>query len=426
MLVNKQKLLDVLSNVKSYPTIQDIADYLGIGYSTVKKYASELRREGYEIPIRGCNQHTRNLGNEELLNDMSQSKRSIQKLRDKNRISNAALREHHRELNAVESLNSELIDLLRQYDLSNKTIEHDEWNENAPVGVIQISDVHFNELVEMSNNRYDYGVAAKRLKLHVQKAKRHFLSVGVQHVLVAFTADLLNSDRRLDEIMAASTNRSKAMFIATDILRQLILDVNKHFNVSVASVCGNESRVNKDVGWIKNIVTENYDYSIHNLLAYSFKNAKGIDFAEIHNGFEQVVQIGGHNLLLIHGHTIGKKDSLEGKVSTIKTKYADQGIKIDYVIFGHIHSAYVSDCFARSGSTVGANAYSDRALHLSSRASQNYYLFWPSGNIDAIKNDLQEIDNVVGYNYQELIEEYHAKSAEKAKKTINTVFRMNV
>ena len=117
---------------------------------------------------------------------------------------------------------------------------------------------------------------------------------------------------------------------------------------------------------------------------------------------------------MMHGHG-SLKGKLDSSVNQIAGRYSLKGIKIDYVIFGHVHSARVGDNFGRSSSMVGANDYSEKALNLNGRASQNCYIFYSNGNRDGIKVDLQNV-SLDGYNIKESLEAYNAKSAKKRKK----------
>jgi len=69
--------------------------------------------------------------------------------------------------------------------------------------------------------------------------------------------------------------------------------------------------------------------------------------------------------------------------------------------------------YARSSSLVGPNSYSENALLLTSRASQNIHVQFEDGNIDSIKIDLQTFEGFEGYPVQKELEEYNAKSASK-------------
>jgi hypothetical protein len=125
-----------------------------------------------------------------------------------------------------------------------------------------------------------------------------------------------------------------------------------------------------------------------------------------------VVEINGQNFLLIHGDSRYCADPFKGTLAMM-AKYSSIGIKIRYVLSGHIHMAYLSDYFSRSGSTVGNNAYSHKALNLTGRASQNCYLVAPDGNIHSIKIDLQEYDYDNAYDVTAELVAYNAKSVDK-------------
>ena len=73
---------------------------------------------------------------------------------------------------------------------------------------------------------------------------------------------------------------------------------------------------------------------------------------------------------------------------------------------------------------VGANDYSEKALNLTGRASQNCYIFYNNGNRDGIKIDLQNVSNK-GYEIDESLEAYNAKSAQKTNKQ-ETIFKVVV
>ena len=342
-----------------------------------------------------------------------------QKAQDKNRIFNKSFREHARIENAIEEYTKELVSLFEKNEL-NVTTDAFKVNKKA-VGVIQFSDVHFNELVELENNKYDFKVASSRVRYFVNKARDYFKTANVSNVVMALTGDLMNSDRRLDELLNQATNRAKATFLGVDILQQAILDLAKDFNVTVASVVGNEGRANKELGWSDAIATDNYDYTIFQCLRYLFRE-NSVKF--IHGDpSELVINVAGQNLLMMHGHG-SLRGKLDSSVNQIAGRYSLKGIKIDYVIFGHVHSARVGDNFGRSSSMVGANDYSEKALNLNGRASQNCYIFYNNGNRDGIKVDLQNV-SAEGYNIKDSLEAYNAKSAKKSKKT-KTIFEVVV
>lgn len=338
-----------------------------------------------------------------------------QRQRDLLRVERKHTRENSRVTTMLEELTSALIDTFQHHDLSPLTVKHDK-STGKNVGIIQISDVHFGEkIIEVYDNMYDLSVAAARLKKFVNKAKQYFDAVGVSSVLLALTGDLINSDRRLDEVTSNAANRADVVFCAVDILQQVILDLNQSYNVTVASICGNESRIGKDVGWVNFIASDSFDAIIHNVLSRLFKGSEGVHFVEMKDPLECIVEVNGSNVLMVHGHNgLANTARMEGEVAKMKAKYATRGTRIDYTIAGHIHSAYVSDMFARSSGLPGGNAYSDKALNLASRSSQNIYIVDSDGGIDGVKIDLQEYDKSISYAVTDA-EAY--KPAQKAADT---------
>ena len=356
----------------------------------------------------------------ELLRENIRLSKKTQRFQDSNRIERKSFREYARLDNAVSEYNKELIKVFDKYDLSKFTIQHDN-HQNKAAGIFHLTDPHFNELVSLAINKYDFTIAAKRCKLFVEEARQYFKLKNITNVLFAMTGDLLNSDRRLDELLNQAVNRSKASFLALRIIELMILDLNKDFNITVANVTGNESRLAKDIAWSDVMATDNYDFTIFNFLNYLFRNCEGIKFIANSDPMEQVVKVGNKNVLLIHGHQI--TGNTEKAIQGIKGKYTAQGITINFIISGHLHSARIGDVFARGSSIVGANDYSQRGLQLTSRASQNIHIVYTDNRIDSIKIDLQNVNDIIGYDIEKELEAYNAKSADRVRQR-KTVFEV--
>ena len=359
------------------------------------------------------------IDNLELILENVRLAKQKQSAQDLNRVERKSFREYVRLENAVGEYAKRLLKIFENYRLSEYVVKHSE--NSKSVGVIQFSDVHFNELVNLDHNKYDFRVASARCKLFVNKATQYFKWMGITNVLIVQSGDLLNSDRRLDELLQMATNRAKATFLAVDIFQQVIFDLNKNFNISVCMVTGNESRVKKDWGWSTLVATDNYDYTIFQTLRYLFRGSD-IKFID-GDPTEIVVNVAGQNLLVLHGNGAIKRTGIESSINQMIGRYRMRGTKIDYVIFGHIHSARVGDNYSRSSSMVGANDYSEKALNLAGRASQNCYVFYDNGNRDGIKIDLQNYDK--GYDIESSLEAYNAKSNAKINKG-TTIFKVVV
>jgi len=357
----------------------------------------------------------------ELIIENVRLAKQAQKFRDSNRIERKAFREWARIENAVTEYNKELIGLLKQYNFKNFTRKHPDYTENEEsnfnkaVGIIQLSDLHFNERVELSFNRFDFKIASARLKYFIKQAKKYFSVMNVRNIVVIMTADLMNSDRLLDQLLNEATNRSKATFLSVDILKQVLLDLNRDFNVKVAGVIGNESRVHEQTGLTDIVATDSYDWTIYHFLRYLF-NGSDIVFDNMNDPLEGIIKIAGQNVLFLHGNNSVSHSHIEKSITQLIGRKKLEGIEVDYVIIGHQHSARIGDNYSRSSSLVGANDYSSRELNLASRASQNIYIFYENGNRDGIKIDLQNYDENDYYNIDENLAEYNVKSANKCKK----------
>lgn len=365
----------------------------------------------------------------ELLTETVRLAKTNQALVDKARIQNKSWREHARIENAVELYNKEILVALQEQGaaLRGVSIRQGPLNPEAAVLVVHISDVHFNELVNLPTNRYDFTVAAKRLQLLAQKVKLLGTAYGAERIVVFMGGDLMNSDRRLDELLAMATNRARATVLAVHVLKQFITDLRQQFFIDVFGVAGNESRAKEALGWVDVVATDSYDFTIYAMLQAIFneKDDHGLRFHEFAAN-EVVFQVHNQTILGIHGHQISATD--QKKVQAVIGKYAAKGVNISHILCGHIHSSMVSDYISRNASLVGSNAYSEEALGFVSKAAQNVGIITPRG-LDGVKCDLQNVEGVPGYEVVSQLEAYHARSAEKAHEALyqpETIIRIVV
>lgn len=355
----------------------------------------------------------------ELIIENVRLAKNIQAFQDKNRIEKKGFREYVRLENAIKEIGNELVKVLDKHSLPKRAFRTKKIKKSEEcAGLLQITDTHFNELVDLPFNHFDFPKASQRIKKYIQDATLYFKAKGVTNVCVAITGDLINSDRRLDEKLSQATNRAKALFLSISILEQALLDLQQNFNLSVATVIGNESRIQEEIGWVVDVASDNYDYIIHHSLKKLFAKSDvkfymGGEKGVIGSPTEQVVELNRQNVLLLHGNQI-KRNNRENAIQSIVGKWSRNGIKVDFVISGHDHCTRIGDSDARSSSLVGGNAYSNDALQLYSRASQNIHLFYKNGNRDSIKIDLQNCNNE-GYPIEKELESYNAKSLKKSK-----------
>lgn len=347
----------------------------------------------------------------EVETDMFQKKqKQLQRKTDESRVLNKHFREYARIENTLTALNESLIEQLNSDTYKPITYDHPKENK-SPVLLIQVTDLHLNELVEMPDNQYGFVVGAKRMQKYAEKIRRFADIYKSSEIVVAITGDLLNSDRRLDEKMYMATNRMKASIIASQILYHFLQDINRAANLSILCVSGNESRVNEEFSMTELAMSDNYDFLIFNMLKLLFRDAKGVTFVE-GDPVEQVININNSNILITHGTTIKEG---QAAMQQVFGKYAGKGILLDYAIFGHVHFTNITDIYSRSGSLVGNNVYSDRMLNLITKASQVVHIINSDGNIDNIKVGLQFVDKVKGYDIKDDLRAYNSKMADNTK-----------
>ena len=358
----------------------------------------------------------------ELLQFNVRLAKNRQALLDTNRIERKAFREHARIENAAAAYARELGALLDERPFTTGLTLPKVPADGEAVLIVQLSDLHFNERVELPSNRYDFTVASARLAKLAARVKQIGRCYGARKVVIACLGDFLNSDRRLDELLSNATNRSKATLLAVDILRAFLLDLRSQFRIEVYGITGNESRVGKELGWSDELATDSYDLMIYGILRRGFsglkgkgsQGAKGAAANEIQFcGFqanELLFQVMGRTFLCLHGHQIGS--NLQKSVQEITGKYAARGITVDYTLFGHLHATAIGDYHARNASLVGSNAYAEAGLNYCSKAAQNLHVV-TAGSIDGIKVDLQDISGVEPYPVVSEWEAYAPKSESK-------------
>ena len=343
-----------------------------------------------------------------------------QRLVDERRISTKSFREHARIENAVSAYSEAILAELEQHGSALRDCPRltGPLDSDAPAVVVHLSDNHFNELVNLPTNRFDFEVAAKRLALLAQKTKLIGKAYGAERVVVFFGGDLMNSDRRLDELLAMSTNRARATLLAVHLYKQFLMDLRSEFFIDCFGVTGNESRVKEDLGWVDPVATDSYDFTIYAMLQALFDatDDKGLRFNDF-NANEVVFSIHNQTFLGIHGHQVNAGD--QKKVQAMIGKYSAKGVNITHILCGHIHASLVSDYISRNASLVGSNAYSEEALGLVSKAAQNIHIVTKQG-LDGVKCDLQNVDGIEGYEIISKLAQYNARSAEKASEALRS------
>lgn len=320
-----------------------------------------------------------------------------------------------RQINRLEELNEEFInklqDLKPQIDIEPR-LQIEEKSDATLL--VQLSDLHINELTNMFRENYDITIASKRLKKFANRIKQEITQKGITKCVIFMTGDMCNSDSLLSKRMNSTSNKAISVLIATKLIEYFILDIYQVCqNITIGSVAGNEGRLDNLLDFYpdENLITNSPDFMIVNMLKYLLEDFYTITFLQGRNA-EQIVNINGSNILFLHGVQYGKGDMGKSVAQTF-ARYSDKGINIRFSVSGHLHSSKISNYFMRSSSLVGDNAYGSNQLNLSSRASQNIAFIHPNGEINAMSIDLQDVNNIKGYDLTQEIKQFDIKSSSK-------------
>lgn len=338
--------------------------------------------------------------------------RQKQKAQDVSRVERTLFRNYNRAHSTLEELNESVHNLLHDRKDFFPERKNAKPNGSQKVGVIQLSDIHFGELVkETVNNRFDIDIASKRLMKLIARSKAIFKADGITNVAVLMTGDMINSTRRISEITAYADARVKVVFNAYLILGSLLEDLYQDFDVTVGYVVGNESRLSEFFDSTNFLASDNFDLMLYMMLKNTHEKNNLAFLDNPDNPMEQVIDINGSNFLLVHGNGhrgLANTSKIETEVEKIKSRYSSNGVNVHYVVCGHIHSTYISNSYARSASIVGSNAYAERTLNCTSKASQNVFVVDYDGSIDGFMIDLQTYEGYEGYEYDHESIEYNS------------------
>lgn len=279
-----------------------------------------------------------------------------------------------------------------------------------PVAVVTISDTHFNEIICEEGNLYDMDIASKRLALLASRVRLYAKANGCSKVVVCLTGDLVNSNRRMDELLAMATSRARAVVLAAHMLGQFILDLRSDFVVDVASVSGNESRIEKDLCWSDVAASDNFDMTIHYMLEQLLAHDRYVTFLDPDPNVK-IIKIHKQTIALVHGTTLKCED--QKSVQSFIGKWSQEsGSQVTHVFAGHIHATLISDYVSRNSSMSGGNAYAGKALGFASKPAQNLHIVHANGTMEGIKVDLSHTDDVTGYPNMKHAEKWDIRTSK--------------
>jgi len=299
-----------------------------------------------------------------------------QKLTDELRITRRENRFDDRVENIVESFHSKLLQEIPKADISPISfLKNGNFNKE---GVIQLSDVHAGEIVD---DTYNLEIMKDRLSEIFKKAVEIFKLHNINKITLFLTGDMINANysKHLDKMLMNEKTRAENLKTLFETLSCNIDGLlTKGFEVNIASIIGNESRINgmEHMSNVNEIAVNNFDYLLIVLLQARYNDK--VLFLNDGNKLDDLITVNNKHFILFHGHQIkqsSEKIMYDEALRLKKKWYNKTNIMADYLLLGHIHSTLITSLFARSSALVGGNSYSEVGLNIpDSVASQNIFI----------------------------------------------------
>ena len=349
----------------------------------------------------------------ELEDEVIKLEANKQRVIDKNNYLRKVNRENYRQYNVLTESYNNYVDILSKIDLSKfKIVEH-KTKEPIKIGICQLTDTHFNTLLNESEslgNSYNFDIASKRLKKFITETIKEFKLQNVTDCYLFMTGDMCSSSRRLQEVLSMNSSICMATIIATKLLMQAIIELNKYFNVKISFCVGNESRINQDLYSSNAILSsENVDYLIAQNLKLLFEGKKGVEFIDPKSLVKNFIEIPidkdkTFNVVLTHGNQIKCE---EKSYATIANQFLLNNKRVDLILCGHYHHVVNFEKLSFAGSMIGQTEYSC-GLGFTTRASQSIYIINKDGTHWCKVIDLQNADKEYsnGYEFDSILEPY--------------------
>lgn len=333
------------------------------------KYLYGTDIKGYVIPV--IEAKIEKTDEELLEKELASANKKIQKLQDQLRVVRKINRQQNREMSITDDFINTVVEIVDNKK-NWKKHHYQPKIESDKTLVIQLSDLHFGKVVDLQHNKFNFDVATTRLINYAHKIIEYAKSFKINNAVICFTGDTTNLDTHYDSLLTNCDNRANNFVTAFDIMSMFVDILANHLSLKCIGVVGNESRIKTSEYQSNNdkIASNNFDSLLFKMLKRTHRHVEWIGDCDKLN---DVIKVKGKNILLTHGDKI---KHTKDEIQKLKYRMMEQiGEKIDYVIFGHIHSTLITSTYARSGSIVGADEYASNGLNISeSVVSQNIYI----------------------------------------------------
>lgn len=288
------------------------------------------------------------IDSEEILETIKEQKEEMFKercrLQDQRREYNKLLREEAR----YENLRDVLVDTIREIE---PQISHTPQRNKLAYkeAILDISDIHAGLLIDNVVNYYDIDTMKDRMNVLLNKTIEYVLDHRVRKLHINLLGDLISGFIHLQSRVAAEEDVMSQIIIVSEVLSNMINELDKYVEVEVYGVVGNHSRATADKK--SNMPAENFER-----LIFEYINLRCPKHRVHLNGLEdwQTYSVMGREIFITHGD----KDT----ISNVKKHSVDiLGRVVDEIHIGHFHHVNITDdCNTEivvNGSAVGTDEH---------------------------------------------------------------------
>jgi predicted phosphodiesterase len=277
----------------------------------------------------------------------------------------------------------------------NQLIPSFAYQERLPIGkkrmIVMISDWHIGAvIVNVMGNSYNFSIAKKRVAKFVKRIIEIAKAEGINDIDVVCMGDMTEHvHMRKTQSFDAEFPLAVQIVKAYELIRDLLVNLSEHFNVTYRGVSGNHDRMegNKE----DNIDSDSTIFVINYMIKEFVEQAKAprIQYFEVDNiNYSTSFSVNGIKMKFVHGDNERGSNKLASHSDMDNTSY-------NILAMGHLHHFSVTEVGQNKyevyvGSLQGVNNYAMKGKFLSN-ASQGLIIINEYGEIDIKRIDLQDV-----------------------------------
>lgn len=212
--------------------------------------------------------------------------------------------------------------------------------------VIGYSDWHIGGIVvNVNGNSYNYDIAKDRAGKFLEEVIRLAKFYNITEVVVVALGDLTEHvSMRNQQSHEAEFKLSKQITKAFELVRDTLMNLTKHFNVTYMGISGNHDRINGDKN--DNLDGDSTAFLINYMVQVFAENSliPRLTYVEADNIlYSAVIEVNGSKIKFVHGDNEGTGTN----ILALHQQMDDEGYSA--IVMGHLHHYHVKE--------VGRNKY---------------------------------------------------------------------